>query len=180
MRLAAGFVALVAVVGCSNVAGNVQGADSGCPAGGSGDDAGEDDASVDDAGSGACSPGDTDGLIGGCFVFDVTVNDQGFSPVILKAQNLGQVTLQLHNAGASPHDFVVDCLPTPNGQGCPAQSCFPAAARIPPLAPGASATTTFVTPNPEGIYNFRSDVGTDSQDESDGGVSGLWGQFVVQ
>jgi hypothetical protein len=180
MRLAAWLVALVPFVGCSNVAGNVQGPDGGCPAGGSGDDGGGDTSSGDDAGSSACSPGDSDGLIGGCFLFDVTVTEQGFTPVILKAQNLGEVTLVLHNDGTSPHDFVVDCIPTPNGQGCPATSCFPPGASIPELAPGASATTTFVTPNPEGIYNFRSDVGTDSQEESDGGVSGLWGQFVVQ
>jgi hypothetical protein len=41
-------------------------------------------------------------------------------------------------------------------------------------------STTFVTPNPEGIYNFRSDVAGDSTVQSDGGVSGLWGQFILQ
>jgi len=131
-------------------------------------------------GSDSCATGDTDGINGGAFSFDVTVDETGFSPVILKAENLGNVTLTLKNTGSKPHDFVVDCIPQ-SVAGCPSQSCFPAAANIAALQPGASATTTFVAPNPEGIYNFRSDVAGDSQvDADDGGVTGLWGQFVVQ
>ena len=41
----------------------------------------------------AASPRDTDGVIGGCYAFDLAVDDTGFTPIILKAQNLGQVTL---------------------------------------------------------------------------------------
>ena len=122
---------------------------------------------------------DTDGLNGGCYTFDLTVTDTGFSPVILKAQNLGLVTLHLTNAGTKPHDFVMGCIPV-SFPGCPAQSCFSSAANIPSVAPGGSATATFATPNPEGIYLFRSDVNGDSQVDADGGASGLVGQFVVQ
>jgi hypothetical protein len=136
--------------------------------------------------SGACSAnpagddGGDDGINGGCFVFDVSVDDTGFSPLILKAQNLGVVTINLHNTGTKPHDFVIGCIPI-SFPGCSSQQCFPAAADIPAVAPGQSATATFTTPNPEGIYNFRSDVAGDSQlDSDDGGVTGLWGQFVVQ
>jgi hypothetical protein len=138
------------------------------------------DCSSGSQGGDPCSPGDSDGINGGSFALDVTVDDTGFSPVIVKAQNLGNVTLTLTNTGTTPHDFVLGCIPQ-SVPGCASQSCFPAAANIAALHPGASATTTFVAPNPEGIYNFRSDVGGDSQlDADDGGVTGLWGQFVVQ
>lgn len=171
---------LLVPVACSNVSGSVPGSDAGaCSTNPAGDDAGGDDGGDDDSGS-SCKPGDTDGVIGGCYAFDLAVDDTGFTPIILKAQNLGQVTLQLTNNGTRPHDFVVDCLPTPNDQGCPPQSCFPAAASLAPLAPGASVTTTFVTPNPEGIYTFHSDVAGDSGQGADGGLTGLWGQFVIQ
>jgi hypothetical protein len=138
------------------------------------------DCSSASGGGDPCAPGDSDGINGGSFALDVTVTDTGFSPVILKVQNLGNVTLTLTNSGTTPHDFVVECIPQ-DIAGCPSQSCFPAAANIAALQPGASSTTTFVAPNPVGIYNFRSDVGGDSQlDADDGGVTGLWGQFVVQ
>ena len=39
-----------------------------------------------------------------------------------------------------------------------------------PIAPGESVTQTFTTPNPEGIYVFRSNVGSDA----------MTGQLVVQ
>jgi hypothetical protein len=155
---------------CSNVSGVVS------PSAGDGGD----DAGAGDDGSTACTLSDSDGITGGSDVFDVTVDDSGFSPILVKAQNRAAVTLTLTNAGTRPHDLVVDCLPTPNAYGCPSVSCFPAGANIPALAPGASMTTSFVTPNPEGIYTFRSDVGMDSELLDDGGVSGLWGQFVVQ
>ncbi len=161
---------------CSNVGGSPGNAgDSGaCSTNPAGDDGG------DDVGGSPCSPSDSDGINGGCFVFDVSVDDTGFSPVILKTQNLGVVTINLHNTGTKPHDFVIGCIPI-SFPGCPSQQCFPAAADIPAVAPGQSATATFTTPNPEGIYNFRSDVAGDSQvDGDDGGVTGLWGQFVVQ
>jgi hypothetical protein len=122
------------------------------------------------ADGGACGPSDQDGLNGGSSTLDLTVDDDAFAPIILKAQNLSTVTLTLSNTGTRPHDFVVDCLPTPNDNGCPTTSCFPDAAVIPAVAPGASASTTFVTPNPEGIYDFRSDLPGDT----------MTGQFVVQ
>ena len=98
------------------------------------------------------------------------MSDTAFTPTILKAQNLARVTLTLRNTGTTPHSFVVACMPTPNDDGCPTTSCFPDASTIGPLAPDASATATFVTPNPEGIYVFHSDLPGDSQT----------GQFVVQ
>jgi hypothetical protein len=177
--VAALFVVVSTTARCSNVAGNTgAGADAGrCGMSAAGDDDGEvgDD---DDSGS-PCAPPDSDGINGGCYVLDLTVDDTTFSPIILKTQNLGQVTLTLTNAGTTPHDFAVGCIPL-SFPGCPSQTCFPSGARIAPVAPGATATATFVVPNPEGIYAFRSDVSGDSALESDGGKSGLWGQFVVQ
>jgi len=160
---------------CSNVAGSPGNTgDSGaCSTNPAGDDGG------DDGGGSPCSPSDSDGIVGGCYAFDLTVDDTGFSPIILKAQNLSTVTVTLHNTGTRPHDFVVGCIPI-QYPGCPPQQCFPGAADIPPLAPGDSATTTFTAPNPEGIYDYRSDVAGDSEIDADGGVTGLWGQFVVQ
>jgi len=183
-------IALVAVgtPHCSNVSGaTTTSTNPTCHANPAGDDDGGDDDDDDgdggddgDDGGSACKPGDADGINGGCYAFAVTVTDMGFLPLILKAQNDGTVTLTVTNKGTKPHDFVVDCLPTPNVEGCPAQSCFPAAATMKAIAAGATATTSFVTPNPEGIYIFRSDVSGDSTVEADGGVSGLWGQFVIQ
>lgn len=107
---------------------------------------------------------------GGDFVFDLTVDDDAFAPRELPAQNLANVKLTLTNKGTRPHDFVVECMPTPNDNGCPARSCFPDAAAVAALAPDASTTRTFVTPNPEGTYTFRSDLPGDTQT----------GQFIVQ
>jgi hypothetical protein len=164
---------------CSNVAGspgNV-GEAGACAENPVGDDGGGNDGG-DDGGS-PCTPSDSDGIIGGCFAFDLTVDDTGFTPIILKAQNRGVVTITLQNTGTKPHDFVVGCVPI-NYPGCPPQQCFPGGADIPPVAPGQSATTTFTLPYPEGIYDFRSDVSGDSEVASDGGVTGHWGQFVIQ
>jgi hypothetical protein len=162
------------VVVCAGDAGGAGNDDAG-----GGDDAGDDSAAADEAGASPCAPPDSDRLIGGCYAFDLTVDDTGFSNTILKAQNVGQVTITLTNAGTTPHDLVVDCMPI-QAAGCPPQWCFPASANIAPVAPGATASTTFVTPFVEGTYDFRSDVGSDSQSESDGGLRGLWGQFLVQ
>lgn len=170
---AAGPVLAVLLLGvqCSNVGGGVPALpDAACGAGGT---SGGDDGGV------SCASTDGDGITGGCSTFHVTVDDHGFSPIILKAQNFAQITLDLTNAGTRPHDFVVGCIPDAVA-GCPPMQCFPAAADLAAVAPGKSATTTFVTPALEGIYVFRSDVGGDSAAGGDGGVSGLWGQFVVQ
>jgi len=165
---------------CSNVAGSPGNVgDSGaCITNPAGVDGGGNDGD-DDGGGSPCAPPDSDGINGGCYAFDVTVDDTGFSPIVLVAQNLATVTITLRNTGSKPHDFVVGCIPI-SYPGCPSQQCFPGEADIPTLAPGQSATTTFTAPNPEGIYDFRSDVPGDSQVESDGGVTGIWGQFVVQ
>jgi hypothetical protein len=120
--------------------------------------------------SGVCGPADQDGVNGGAVALDLTVDDTAFTPIVLEAQNLATVTLTLKNAGTKPHGFAVSCLATPNGRGCPTESCFPDAGAIAPIAPDASATATFVTPNPEGIYVFRSSAPGDS----------VTGQFVVQ
>ncbi|MEO6575796.1 MAG: CARDB domain-containing protein, partial [Polyangiaceae bacterium] len=92
-------------------------------------------------------------------------SDTAFSPVILKAQNSGSVSLTVKNTGAKAHDFVVQCLAV---NGCTA--CFPDAAKIPPLQPGASAIVTFTAPEEEGIYAFTSDVPGDM----------FAGQFILQ
>jgi len=120
---------------------------------------------------GACVPPDEDGVIGKPAVFQLYVNDDAFyrggdagtSP-ILTAQNMGPVTLTLTNTGTKPHDFSVDCYPTPNTMGCPTKSCFPPGSSIPAVAPGASATVMFVVPLLDGvIYTFRSDLPGDTQ-----------------
>ena len=173
---------------CSNVAGGATGTDAGpCLGGVAAGQSMADEAGADDAGSGVgsddagnqCRPPDSDGLTGGCYFFDLVVDDTGFSPIILKAQNLAQTTIALTNTGTRPHDFVVGCVPL-RAPGCPSQVCFPPRANIATLAPGGVATTTFVTPYLEGIYDFRSDLAGDSPIAIDGGIRGLQGQFVVQ
>jgi len=132
----------------------------------------------DDEGD-ACHPTDADGIEAGDYTFVVAVNDQGYTPRILKSQNLGNITLTLKNVGSKPHDLVIDCIPI-DAPGCPKTSCFPATANVTTVVPGETATTTFTVPYVEGIYTFRSDVGADSTAETDGGVTGIWGQYVVQ
>jgi hypothetical protein len=139
---------------------------------------GNDDAGSNAPGS-ACKPPDSDGLVGGCYFFHLVVDDMGFSPIILKAQNLAQTTIALTNAGTRPHDFVFGCVPL-HAPGCPSQVCFPPQANIASVAPGGTAMTTFKTPFLDGIYDFRSDLPDDSPISLDGGVRGLRGQFVVQ
>jgi hypothetical protein len=126
-----------------------------------------------------CQPDDVDGVVGGNVSFDLTVDDSGFSPPILPAQNLTTVTLTLHNTGTRPHDFVIDCLPTPNDVGCPTMSCFPREASLAAVEPGASATTKFTTPNPEGIYYYHSDLPGDAETPCTAGARGC-GQFQVR
>src|SRR5579864_7221256 len=95
-----------------------------------------------------CGPPEADGTKGGHSTLVLEVNDVAFSPAVLKADNLATVTLTFTNTGTKPHGFAVRCMPTPNGNGCPSAACFPDAAKLGPIAPGASVTTTFVTPNP--------------------------------
>jgi hypothetical protein len=122
--------------------------------------------------SGSCVPPDADGVIGhGTTVFQLYVNDDSFyrggdagtSP-ILTVQNLATVQLTLTNTGTKPHDFAIDCYPTPNTMGCPQQSCLPSAAAIPSLDPGKSATVMFAMPVLDNIiYTFRSNLPGDAQ-----------------
>jgi hypothetical protein len=142
----------------------------------------------DSPGAATCNA-DADGVNGmnaGTVVIDLTVSDTAFSvgapdsgstEANITVQNLATVSLTMTNVGSTPHDFVVQCLPTPNPNGCPPESCFPASANLPALKPGASATATFMTPAHEGGYRFISDEPGDTQTSTDGGVTGLVGQF---
>jgi len=123
--------------------------------------------STEGGGGSGCYP-DNDGLNGGAYTFDLTVDDTGFSKTILASQNDAQATLTLTNTGTKPHGFAVGCTSTAATYpdlpaGCPTAACFPANARIAPLAPGASQTITFDTPTPDGlIYPFTSSEPADS------------------
>jgi hypothetical protein len=117
-----------------------------------------------------CKPDDADGIIGGQASFVVSVTDDAFGPRILTAQNQTDVTLKLTNDGTTPHGLAVACLPTPNDDGCPSTSCFPDAATVAPLDPGADATVTFRVPLVEGIYAVTTGVDGDAPT----------GQFIVQ
>ena len=92
---------------------------------------------------------------GGNFTFLLAVGDGAFSPTILKAQNLASVTLTLQNTGTGPHGLSIDGMP---------------GAAVSSVAPGASATVVFTTPDREGIYPFHSTQPGDAQA----------GQFIVQ
>jgi hypothetical protein len=113
-----------------------------------------------------CKPDDADGIASVDITVALTIDDTSFQPSIVKTQNMSHVKLTLTNAGTKPHGFSVDCLPTPNSDGCPTSSCFPVEAKIDPIAPGQSAKVEFTTPAVEGIYTFRSDEAT--------------GQFILQ
>jgi hypothetical protein len=125
------------------------------------------------SGSGAGADGggcfaDADGVNGGAYTFDLTVDDTGFSKAILASQNDAQVTITLKNSGTKPHGFEVGCTSVLSAYpdlpaGCKTTACFPAGATIAPLAPGASATITFDTPTPDNlIYPFKSSEPADS------------------
>lgn len=120
----------------------------------------------------ACTPNDADGIISEPARLLLTVSDAEFVPKILTTQNSSTITLTLQNEGTTPHSFVVDCLPTPNSDGCPTQSCFSDLARIDPVAPGQQATVVFESPLVEGIYSFHSDVPEDT--------ALVPGQFIIQ
>jgi hypothetical protein len=111
----------------------------------------------------ACTPDDADGIIDEPATLLLTVSDTEFLPKVLAAQNTSEVTLIFRNDGTTPHSFVVDCKPTPNNDGCPTESCFPADSKIEPVPPGESVTIVFETPLVEGIYDFHSDVAEDAE-----------------
>jgi hypothetical protein len=129
----------------------------------------EDDAGAEGGTNDKCQLGDQDGVSGGTLTFDLTATDTGYSPVILKAENGADVTLTFKNMGTVPHGFAVQCIPTPNDDGCPTRSCFPNEAAITPIAPGMTATVKFRTPAAEGTYIFGADPP----------CSGMAGQFIV-
>lgn len=139
MKLIAGFTRLVVLAGLALV--TLQ-CDDEAPSGDDGD---------------PCTEPDQDGVIGGDYAFQVDVSDTAFSPVILKAQNSGNVSLTVRNTGTKPHSFTMQCLTT---NGCTA--CFPDGAKVGPIEPGATATTTFVGPEQEGIFTIASDVPGDT------------------
>jgi hypothetical protein len=119
------------------------------------------------AGGGDCFP-DNDGINGGAYTIDLTVDDTGFSKTVIATQNDSEATVTLTNTGTKPHGFAVGCTSVAPSYpdepaGCPTSVCFPTNATIPPLAPGASATITFDTPVPDNlIYPFTSTAADDS------------------
>jgi hypothetical protein len=117
-----------------------------------------------------CELEDADGIIGGSYTFALRVDDRTFDPIILRGQNRAKVTLTLTNQGTAPAGFGIDCLPTPNSDGCATESCFPESHTIAPIAAGASETVEFEIPEVEGIYTYRALAG-------DGARTG---QFIVQ
>jgi hypothetical protein len=116
---------------------------------------------------GACFP-DADGVTGGSYTIDLTVDDDGFSKRVLDTQNDSTVTLTLTNAGSLPHGFELECVDvTPEypklPAGCPPVTCFPDASTIGPLMPGESHAVTFVTPATDNlIYPFKSSAPDDA------------------
>jgi hypothetical protein len=124
--------------------------------------------------SSSAGPGDAgcltqpDAPNGKTSMLSLAVSDTAFSPSMLAADNNSTVTLTLTNTGTKPHGFAADCLATPNDRGCATSWCFPDASVIAPIAPDASATTTFVMPNEEGTYAFGSSAPGDT----------MIGQFV--
>jgi hypothetical protein len=136
---------------------------------------------------GGCQLDDENGTSGGAKAVDLTVSDTGFSvggpdsgstSTNVAFENSSTVMLTLFNVGTRPHDFTVQCQP-PSADNCEMTWCFPPEAHIPAVAPGASATTTFVAPFSEGVYVFTSDLDGDTQVQPDGGVTGLVGEFVL-
>ena len=115
--------------------------------------------SEDGAGEDVCEPDDLDGVIGGEVPFEVTLDDDAFSPRILTAQNRALVTLTFTNDASDARGFFVECLQTPNDDGCPTESCFPDESRIEPIEPGVTVTTEFDVPLVEGVYTIVSAPG---------------------
>jgi hypothetical protein len=123
-----------------------------------------------------CYP-DNDGVNDFTYTIEIAVNDTGFTSTdgndagaknIIATQNESQVTLTLTNNGTVPHGFQVGCVSVCSSYptlpaGCSPLACFPANSTIAPIAPGTSATVTFLTPTPDGlIYPFSSSAPGDS------------------
>src|SRR2546421_148441 len=97
--------------------------------------------------------GDQDGVVGGDFTFIVKADDSAFSPAVLKVQNRANVTVTLQSVGTKAHGFRIEGID---------------AATIASVAPGASATVKFMSPDHEAIYAITSPG------------DALQGQLVVQ
>jgi hypothetical protein len=129
-----------------------------------------------------CYP-DNNGMNGGNYTIDLVVNDTGFQASgddgdggaknLIQTENDAPVTLTLTNMGTTPHGFAVGCISVCSSYstlpaGCSPEACFPTTSAIPPLAPGATMSVTFVTPTPDGlIFPFS------SNEPNDTGVQGL-------
>ena len=175
-------VGLLALVACSSSStGTGDDKDAGPGSGGGAGDSGSldgahalvsDGGSFHDTGADAafCYP-DNDGINGGSYTFDLTVDDTGFSKLLLSTQNDAQATVKLTNTGTKPHGFEIGCTTTSAPAGCPTRVCFPANATIAPLMPGETKTITFDTPTPDGIlYPFKSTEPSDTGS----GFTGQW------
>ncbi len=125
------------------------------------------DTGLSDGGGADCFP-NNDGVSSGNYMLDLTVDDTGFSKMLIATQNSAQVTLTLTNNGTKPHGFKVGCTSVTSAYpslpaGCPTTVCFDPSASIAPLAPGASVTISFETPAPDDlIYPFTSNEPDDS------------------
>jgi hypothetical protein len=124
-----------------------------------------------DGGAGdKCELEDADGIIGGSYTFMLRIDDNRFNPILLSGQNKADVTLTVVNEGTGQDGFSIDCLPTPNDDGCATESCFPVSHATGAIGPGSSATVKFKIPEVEGIYTFRALPDDDQR----------VGQFIVQ
>jgi hypothetical protein len=138
---------------------------------------------------GSCNPGDQDGVVGGMLTVLLSVSDSGYAvggvdsgstEPNIAAQNRSNVMLTLTNVGTAPHGMQIACLRS--STACAPLSCFPDAANIPALDPGAGATVTFVTPALEGAYPFTDpahDMTANGEGGVDGSAAGLVGEFVL-
>jgi hypothetical protein len=123
-------------------------------------------AAMGDAGGDAlamCYP-DNDGVNNLAATVDLTVDDTGFSKMVISTQNDSPVVFTLTNKGTKPHGFSVGCTTTTAPAGCPTKVCFPDTSTIEPLAPGTSKEITFETPTPDGVlYPFKSNGPDDAK-----------------
>jgi hypothetical protein len=107
---------------------------------------------------------------GGQYRFEVIVNDAGFSPTsIFAVQNYATVDLTLTNQGSIDRGFVVECMPTPNDDGCAQEACVRGAS-IEPIPPGSSESIQFTVPAVEGLFDVTTGVAGDA----------VSGQFIIQ
>ena len=135
---------------------------------------------------GGCQLDDQNGTSGGAKVVDIAVSDTGFfvggpdsgsTSSNVAFENSTVVTLTLFNVGTKPHDLTVQCQ-APSADNCQMSWCF-MPANVPTVQPGQSVETTLTAPFSEGVYVFTSDLPGDTQEQPDGGLTGLVGEFVL-